>query len=372
MSSKNNNEVISEAKPHTIKKFELIERYVEEWMHTLLNYAKCEKLIFIDCMCNSGEYHDENGKTVYGTAVRVANKLKEASRQYPHKDIHIFLNDIDSRKIKHLEGLLPKESSNFKLHVSCQDAHEILRKLGPGLERVNDIHTLLVYDPYNATIEWDAVMPFLNNWGEVILNHMVSDSIRAVPVAKRPETIRKYEVTYQTSFENLLPYGTDKKAYEKRIEEIIKMMRKKKNREFYIAAFPFFTRTNSLVYNLIHYTNNLKGFILYKKAAWQTFGGKSSSKNTHGNESQLTLDLFGDGDVRTVIDEECYYISDIADYLQSVYSNQKNVPLEKIWATLEEHPVFPTEGFKPDIKRLLKEEYGATLGRSTISFNARR
>ena len=38
-----NNKVVSEAKPHTIKKFELIERYVEEWMHKLLNNSLCEK-----------------------------------------------------------------------------------------------------------------------------------------------------------------------------------------------------------------------------------------------------------------------------------------------------------------------------------------
>lgn len=138
MSSNNNNKVISEAKPHTIKKFELIERYVEGWMHKLLNYEKCQKLIFIDCMCNSGEYYDENCNSVYGTAICVAKKLNEASQKYPNKDIHIFLNDIDSPKIEHLKEILPDGSNNFKLHVSCEDANDLLRKPGSQLMWLND------------------------------------------------------------------------------------------------------------------------------------------------------------------------------------------------------------------------------------------
>ena len=31
-------EIITEAKPHTIKKFELIERYVDEWARKILGY----------------------------------------------------------------------------------------------------------------------------------------------------------------------------------------------------------------------------------------------------------------------------------------------------------------------------------------------
>ena len=368
MSSSNNYEVISKAKPHTIKKFELIESYVEGWMHKLLNYDKCKTLIYIDCMCNSGEYYDESGNSIFGTAVRVAKLLHDASYQYKDKKIVIFLNDINSEKIEHLKTLLPKERDSFKLSVSCRDGNELLRSLGPKLMRTKDIHTLLVYDPYSASIEWDAVMPFLNTWGEVILNHMVSDSIRAIPVAKKPEIIKKYEETYQTSFENLLPYGSNKAAYEKRIEEIIGMLRKRENRYFYIAAFPFFTRTNSLVYNLIHYTSNPNGFTLYKKVAWQTFGGRSSLKNTHGIENQLTFDSFSDGEIKTVVDEDCYYIKDIAEYLQRIYAGQNDVPLKSLWSALDEHPVFPADGFKADIKKALKENHGAAVGRSTISF----
>ena len=44
------------------KKFELIEAYVKEWAPKLLNYHKCNGIVFIDCMCNSGLYKDDNGR----------------------------------------------------------------------------------------------------------------------------------------------------------------------------------------------------------------------------------------------------------------------------------------------------------------------
>lgn len=166
-------------------------------------------------------------------------------------------------------------------------------------------------------------------------------------------------------------YGSDKTAYEKRIEEIIKALRRNKNRQYYIAAFPFFNEKNAIVYDLIHCTSNLKGFQLYKKSAWQTFGGKSSTKNTHGNENQVVLDFEGNGFFKTVTDEFCYYIKDIAEYLQTRFDGQDDVPLDDLWAVLDEHPVFPSDGFRNDIKNELKQNYGASVSRGKISF-ARR
>ena len=59
MASKKQDEIISEASSHTIKKFDLIDNYVSSWAPKLLNNNKCSKLVFIDCMCNSGEYVDK-------------------------------------------------------------------------------------------------------------------------------------------------------------------------------------------------------------------------------------------------------------------------------------------------------------------------
>ena len=41
---KNEDKIISEAKPHTEKKFRLVEKYVEAWAYKLLNNKYCNKL----------------------------------------------------------------------------------------------------------------------------------------------------------------------------------------------------------------------------------------------------------------------------------------------------------------------------------------
>ena len=71
----NNDGVIGKASPHTIKKFELVEKYIQTWVQKLMNNQYCNGVIFIDCMCNSGVYVDDNGETVYGTPIRVAKIL---------------------------------------------------------------------------------------------------------------------------------------------------------------------------------------------------------------------------------------------------------------------------------------------------------
>ncbi len=103
--------------------------------------------------------------------------------------------------------------------------------------------------------------------GEVLINHMVSDPVRAITQAKRKSTKEKYENTYLADFEKLVPYGSDKKAYENRVREIITTL--KGNRKYYVAAFPFYNSQNSQVYSLLHCTSNEEGFKLYKKCAWK-------------------------------------------------------------------------------------------------------
>lgn len=109
MSGKKKN-VISKASPHTIKKFELIEEYIKSWAQKLLLNDSCNGLIFIDCMCNSGIYTDDDGNPVKGTALRVSEALREAARTYTEKNIHIYLNDKDKARVDELEKHLPKTS----------------------------------------------------------------------------------------------------------------------------------------------------------------------------------------------------------------------------------------------------------------------
>lgn len=372
MSNTNNDEVISKISSHTIKKFELIEKYVETWAQKLLNNQYCNGLVFIDCMCNSGEYTDDNGQQIIGTPIRVSKILRDAAGQYPRKQIHVYFNDMSSEKVEHLKQLVCKDKQNFHNHISCGDGNALLKKMGQALQGNSNVHYLLIYDPYQATIDWNALLPFLNHWGEVIINHMLSDSMRGAKMAKSKEAVDKYEQTYLTDIANLLPYGSDKEAYEKRIEEIIVALRQNKARNYYIAAFPFFNSKNAIVYNLIHCTSNIAGFKLYKQTAWKIFGGKSSTKDTHGMESQLMLSFDGSDYATTITDKYCYYIKDIAKYLQYEFDGRPDVPLTEIWNALDKHPIFPSDGFRPEIKKELKENYDAKISRDRISFATRR
>lgn len=348
--------VISKASPHTIKKFELIEEYIKSWAQKLLLTESCNGLIFIDCMCNSGVYTDNTGQLVKGTAVRVSEALREAARTYTQKNIHIYLNDKDKARVDELKKHLPQDERNFKIVTSCSDAHELLRTIGPQLYGTGHLHYFLLYDPYDATIDWEALLPFFRNWGEVMINHMVSDPVRAISSAKKKTTKVKYENTYLEDFEKLVPYGSDKTAYEARVEEIINSL--KGARRYYVSAFPFYNTQNSLVYNLIHCTSNKEGFKLYKRSAWKVFGAQSSTKHSVENR-QLSFNFLGE--IAEAEDESCLHVIDIAKYLQRSFRGRKQVPLDEMWELLDNHPIFPSEGFRNEVKGNLTGFFDAKI-----------
>ena len=184
-------EVITEAKPHTIKKFELIEKYAEAWAYKILNYhgnpgyAPASGVIFIDCMSNSGVYKDIQGNRVEGTALRVAQCLNNVFAKYPDKKAILIFNDLESARVDCLKSEIAKlELDHVEVYYQNQDCNAFLSTLDLDSYK-NKYHTLLLYDPYNASIDWDAITPYLNRWGEVIINHMSSDTVRGISQAKK-------------------------------------------------------------------------------------------------------------------------------------------------------------------------------------------
>jgi three-Cys-motif partner protein len=326
-------------------------------------------------MSNSGVYYDDQGKEIEGTPLLVSEIIAEAMTRYTNKKAYIYFNDLDSRKIDLLKTRLPKQTSNFTIYTESMDANELLRKIGEQFSSMfSNMHFLLVYDPYDAHIEWDAMMPFLKNWGEIIINHMVSDTIRAAKMAKKPEVIEKYEETYQTTIDELIAFGSDRNAFEKKIERIILDLSGRKKGRYYVAAFPFFNSNNSVVYNLIHCTGHYRGFELFKSTAWKTFGDKSSMKNTHNNQNQMQFRFTDDGDIvlGTPADESCYNLRDAAKYVQEHFAGRSDVPNDEVWAYLGEHPVFPTRDYKNKIKDVLKSEFGTKTSVSSMTFSTNR
>ncbi len=369
MSSSNNSKIISKASPHTIMKFKLVEEYIKAWAQKLMLNSSCYGLVFIDCMCNSGVY-THNGEVVEGTPVRVAKALLDVARTYPQKQIQIYLNDNSQEKVDELKKHLPADEGNFRIIATAKDRDELLETIGPQLYGRQHLHYFLFYDPYDASINWPVLIPFLRNWGEVMINHMVSDTVRAISQVRREAAKEKYENTYLTDFEKLIPFGSDKKAYEERVEEIIQEL--KGQRRYFVGAFPFFNTQNSQLYSLIHCTSHIEGFKLYKQVAWKTFGGKSSTKDTHGGQYQLSFDFGNEGFLVPATDESCFFVTDIAKYLQKSFSGQKNVPLESLWQLLDYHPIFPSDGFRQEIRNELKNTYGAIFSTAVDSKDGKR
>ncbi len=106
MASSKKNDLISKASRHTIKKFELIEAYTKEWARKLLEYGvqtdRCDGIVFIDCMSNSGLYiSEETGESVEGTPIRVARALESIMREerYQSKDAYLYFSDLSEEKI---------------------------------------------------------------------------------------------------------------------------------------------------------------------------------------------------------------------------------------------------------------------------------
>lgn len=377
MASSNNNEIISKVSPHSIKKFELIEAYVLAWAHKLLEYGRntgnCNGIVFIDCMCNSGMYIDEEtGELIEGSPIRVARVLSQVMREqnYQAQQAWVYFNDLSQEKIDELSKHLPPDTRNFHIKLSAGDGNDLLKAIGSKLSPQAKVNYLLVYDPYQATIDWLALLPFIRNWGEIILNHMVSDSIRAVSQVKRSSAITKYESTYLAKIEDLIDFGSDRDAFEQRIKDIITVLNGENHKRYYIASYPFFNSKNTVVYNLLHCTSSLVGFKLYKSTACSTFGGKSSMKKSKVDPSQLAFDFSADANelvMTTMTDENCYYVQDIVKFIIGTFAGRQDVPLKEIWAAVDEHPVFPSDLYKNEIKDQLRQ-WGYKVHRSSIDF----
>ena len=115
------------------KKFELIEKYIMPWAQKLMNNASCKGLIFIDCMCNSGLYHNDNGEVIEGTPIRISRILRNIAGQYPFKKVFIYFNDRDEAKAALLHENVPKNTANFHIEITSMDASERLKTLSPQL-----------------------------------------------------------------------------------------------------------------------------------------------------------------------------------------------------------------------------------------------
>lgn len=359
--------LLDEVSYHTIQKFDLIRDYVVGWSEKIMHFNpteyNCKGIIYIDCMCNCGEYiNKKNGEIIDGTSLKVIEKLIIVAHQCVNKSIEIYFNDISAERVNYLKNRIEKRfkiPTNMNIYYSSEDASRFLEKFHRNT--IKNKNTLLVYDPYEANIDWKAIDLFLNSWGEVIINHMISDAVRGVKQAKNPEKKKKYETTYQVEFEKLL--NANKKDYELLVEKNIRNCIKR-DKEVFISSIPFYIKTNVQIYNLIHISYNIKGFNLFKTCAWKIANGQSSIKYQKKNLHQLTLDLGESFD--DVSYEYNYTLQDIVFYIKRKYGTRGIVALNEVYKDLQHHPIFPCDGFKNDIKNMLKMNGCEIKGKNII------
>jgi len=352
--------------PHTVKKFELISAYVSSWAEKLLNYSKCDGIVYIDCMSNAGEYIvKKTSNIIQGTSLLVVSILLNCARKYRNKTIKIYFNDFDKNKIEHLENrineLYPKKPSNLLIQYSIKDASIFLKELKRN--RTNNLNTLLIYDPYKADIDWLALDPYLNTWGEVIINHVIHDSVRGIKQTKDPEKISRYERTYEKSIDDLV--NMDKKEYQEHVDKIIRRHIHPSLNAF-LAYSVFYISTNVQVYNLIHVTHNEKGFLLFKNIAWKIAGGQAFVQENWLDKNQPKL--FGYEPEHYSNYNINYSVYDIADYIVAKFSDRGVISFNDIFDDLKHHPIFPNDGFRREIKKALKEYHNCTITKTMLYF----
>ncbi len=361
-------EVISPIKPHTLKKIEIITKYVDSWARKILEFEGSLGLVYIDCMSNCGVYYDENNAEVEGTAIRVAKLLNQIAQNYPNKKVILYFNDLSPEKIDLLqERIKLLEFKDVQIHYSKIDCNTFLKAF--NLIEYKSYNTLMVYDPYEASIDWEAVSPFLKIWGEVIINHMTSDTKRGAALARKKEVIKKYEQTYMTDISNIITLGNNPEVLNKVVIDIIKTQTPSST--VFVSSFSFFNKNNGQLYHLIHCSKNIEGLKLFKKVVWNIFGDKSSLKNTHGKETQLSLFSQSGNIVCAETDEDCYTMQDVAKYVYEKYSSLPSVDLETVYADLDRHPVFPSDGYKLKLKSELKLLYSVEIKKGNIYFKNR-
>ena len=60
-------------------------------------------------------YIDNKGNRIKGTPIRVAEALLDVARKYPTKQVQLFFNDYDTRKIEELKNTFQKMNVIIRL-----------------------------------------------------------------------------------------------------------------------------------------------------------------------------------------------------------------------------------------------------------------
>ena len=121
------------------------------------------------------------------------------------------------------------------------------------------------------------------------------------------------------------------------------------------------------MYDLLLGTSYKKAFNLYKEKAWKIFGGNSSGKRTKINPEQQ--DLFSPSELATCeqTDNDRLGTGNIVNFIIKEFEGHIGVEWDTIWDKLDDHPIFPSTGFRKEIKDCLQQR-GCIVHKNSIDF----
>lgn len=80
--------------------------------------------------------------------------------KYTNKKATLYFNDLSQSKIDILSSYLPSSTGNFHITTRVGDGNELLKEISKRFQQSDQINYLVVYDPYTASVDWGALLPF--------------------------------------------------------------------------------------------------------------------------------------------------------------------------------------------------------------------
>lgn len=274
-----NPQKLTPKKQQTDKKIAYIKEYVRQWCYVMLERDKIHAINFIDCMCNAGVYRDGDCCTV----IEVLLIFLELAPKYPNKQLNIWCNDIDPKKIEILKKVVAIFPQNIQvtMHYQQKDVNtclDMLSKENSVSRKIfgYDKATILYVDPFDfGTVEIPKISAVLQkHYCELLFNFFSSDYIRNID----SDDGRISKCLGGKSFENL----------DKLIEYMRNQLRVGHIK--YLFSYQFRIQTNIELYQIVFATPNQRGLEKLKDALWNVFNGAEFHRNqtTTGQMSFFT------------------------------------------------------------------------------------
>jgi three-Cys-motif partner protein len=364
----------------TRNKLDIIEKYVEVWVHKVLSYkdrSYFSGVVFIDAMSNCGMYIDNKSNVIKGTSLRIYDFFKKIKEKYPDKSFHIDLNDIDSQSIECQRCRINNDNKHINLSVSLSnlDISDYLEQVSCEIEKFKNKHTLLFYDPYKADIRWGDILKLLNKIDymkksgyDLIITHFYQNDPKRTMKSniKNPQVIRRYELTYGMPYSKMIAEINNLSGYEQNVwfrKRIIQMIENKlKIKKSNIAYAPIFNSNNTAVYDIVFASHSNVAKDLFKLTMHKQMQDKFEK-----SEYQVALD-FENGDYlseKNISSEgEIFYsINNYAKTIAKDFSGRTNIFNCELESYLKNHYFIPAKGIKTKIDKKLIESYNVIVSK---------